>query len=102
MRDIRILRAANAAVPPIWSFAAQHHTILTLAPARTNKFSKSIQQKLNSPAHFAVVPDQEATQCGPSDGTVSDIQSTSRRSTYSTTQQIHKPHPRNMREVKKS
>jgi hypothetical protein len=102
MRDIRILCAAKAAASPIPSFAAQHHTILALTPARTIKGSKSIRQKLNSPAHLPVVPDQEATQGGASDGAVSEIQSTSRRSTYTTLQQIHKPHPRDLREVKKS
>jgi hypothetical protein len=66
MRDIRNLRAANAAAPPISSFAAQYQTTLTLTPARTNKFSKSIQQKLNSPAHFPALSDQDPMQYGAS------------------------------------
>jgi hypothetical protein len=102
MRDIRILRAAKAAAPLISSFTARCRVFLTLMLARTIKINKSIRQKVNLSAHFPRVPNQDATQCGASDGAVSEIQSTSRRSTYCTLQQIHKPHPRTMREVKKS
>lgn len=102
MRDIRILCAARAASSLISSFAARYHASLTLTPARTIKASKSIRQKLNSPAHFPVHPVKTPRNVELQKMQLARCKAPLVVRQVVPPQQIHKPHPRNMREVKKS